>query len=110
MKKIIRLTESDLRRIVKRVINESGDNDIEIPEEFEGVINELGNNPSPQEIIDAYNSEVEEGTPLVDYLKGIFYNENDEEIPLDVVLDELNYAITGEEWEEEEDEYEDEEF
>ncbi len=110
MKKIIRLTESDLTRIVRRVINESGDNDIEIPEEFEDVINKLGNNPTPQEIIDAYNSEVEEGTTLVDYFRGIFYNENDEEFPFYDVLDELNYAITGEEYEEEEDEYEDEEF
>jgi hypothetical protein len=35
----------------------------------------------------------------------MFYNEDDQEIPTDVILDELNYAIVGEEedYDEEED-------
>ncbi len=103
MKKIIRLTERDLTRIVKRVIKEQeeGKNTIYIPVHYDGVRMELGKNVDPQDIIDSYNELVEEGTPLVDYseygTEGMFYNEDDEEIPVDVVLDELNYAIVGEE-------------
>jgi hypothetical protein len=58
---------------------------------------ELGESASPQDIIDLYNNYVEEGVPLVSYseygTEGKFYNEDDDEIPTDVILDELNYAI-----------------
>ena len=95
MKKI-RLTESDLIKIVKRVIKENKDM-IRIPREYSGVRMELGTRPTPEDIMDAYNTTVEEGTPLVSYSDGVFYNEEDMDIPVDVVLDELNYAIVGEE-------------
>ena len=95
MKKI-RLTESDLIKIVKRVIKENKDM-IRIPREYSGVRMELGTRPTPEDIIDAYNTTVEEGTPLVSYSDGVFYNEDNMEIPVDTVLDELNYAIVGEE-------------
>ena len=108
MKKIIRLTESDLTRIIKRVIKENEEDNIYIPREYKGVRMELGKSVNPQDIIEMYNELVEEGTPLVDYseygTEGMFYNEADEEIPVDVILDELNYAIVGEEEEEEEEE------
>jgi hypothetical protein len=98
MKKIIKLTESDLTRIVKRVIMEQTDM-IEIPKKYDGVRMELGNSVSPEDIIEMYNEIVEEGTPLVSYseygTEGKFYNEDDDEIPTDVILDELNYAIVG---------------
>jgi hypothetical protein len=46
---------------------------------------------------EVYNEIVEEGTPLVSYseygTEGKFYNEDDDEIPTDAILDELNYAI-----------------
>ena len=107
MKKVIRLTERDLTRIVKRVIKENeGENMIRIPKEYSGVVMELGKSSTPEEIMNAYNTTVEEGTPLVSYSDGVFYNEDDEEISVDAVLDELNYAIVGEEgfdYEEEED-------
>lgn len=93
MKKI-RLTESDLIKIVKRVIKENKDM-IRIPREYSGVRMEIGTRPTPEDIIDAYNTTVEEGTPLVSYSDGVFYNEEDMEIPLNDVLDELNYSITG---------------
>ena len=96
MKKVVRLTESDLTRIVKRVINEKTEM-IRIPREYSGVSMELGSRPTPEDIISAYNDIVEEGIPLVSYSDGIFYNEDDNEIPVDAVLDELNYAIVGEE-------------
>ena len=97
MKKIVKLTESDLMRIVKRVIKENeGENMIRIPKEYSGVRMELGTRPTPEDIIDAYNTTVEEGIPLVSYSDGVFYNEEDMDIPVDVVLDELNYAIVGE--------------
>jgi hypothetical protein len=57
---------------------------------------ELGKSANPQDIIEMYNELVEEGTALVDYSEeGMFYNEDDQEIPTDVILDELNYAIVG---------------
>ena len=105
MKKIIRLTELDLTRIVNRVIKENEEDTIRIPKKYDGVRMELGRVANPQDIIDMYNELVEEGTPLVDYTEGMFYNEDDEEIPTDVILDELNYAIVGEG-----EDYDDEEF
>ena len=96
MKKIVKLTERDLTRIVKRVIKENeGENMIRIPKEYSGVVMELGKSSTPEDIISMYNDEVEEGTPLVSYSDGVFYNEDDEEISVDAVLDELNYSITG---------------
>lgn len=72
-------------------------NKIHIPIEYSGVIMELGEEVDPNDIISLYNEIVEEGTPLVSYseygTEGKFYNENDDEIPTDVILDELNYAI-----------------
>jgi len=125
MKKVVRLTERDLMKIVKRVINEnddmmdsddyqpqydrdmeSGKDTIRIPMEYSGVRMELGSRPTPEDIISAYNDTVEEGIPLVSYSDGVFYNEDDNELPVDSVLDELNYAIVGEE----EIDYDDEEY
>ncbi len=101
MKKVIRLTESDLTRIVRRVINENDESMIRIPRKYDGVRMELGNSVSPEDIIEMYNGLVEEGTPLVDYseygTEGMFYNEEGQEIPVDAILDELNYAIVGKE-------------
>ena len=106
MKKIIRLTESDLTRIVKRVIKENEEGMIRIPTRYYGVRMELGKSANPQDIIEMYNELVEEGTALVDYSEeGMFYNEDDQEIPTDVILDELNYAIVGEE-----EDYDEEDF
>ena len=98
MKKVVKLTERDLTRIVKRIIKENeGENMIRIPKEYSGVVMELGKSSTPEEIMNAYNTTVEEGIPLVSYSDGVFYNEEDMDIPVDVVLDELNYAIVGEE-------------
>jgi len=106
MKKVIRLTESDLIRLVKRIINEREGEDysdlenkdknmIHIPKEFHVLRREMGTKATPKDIIDTYNEIVEEGTPLVSYSNGVFYNKDDEEIPVDVVLDELNYQFSG---------------
>jgi hypothetical protein len=78
--------------------NESFESEkIYIPTEYSGVIMELGEEVDPNDIISLYNEIVEEGTKLVSYsqygTEGKFYNENDDEIPTDVILDELNYAI-----------------
>jgi hypothetical protein len=76
---------------------EDDKNKIHIPIEYSGVIMELGEEVDPNDIISLYNEIVEEGTPLVSYsqygTEGKFYNEDDDEIPTDVILDELNYAI-----------------
>jgi|LakMenE18May11ns_1017448.scaffolds.fasta_scaffold9482224_1 hypothetical protein len=105
MKKIIKLTESDLTRIVKRVINEKQDM-IKIPKEYSGVRMELGNSVSPEDIIDMYNKLVAsegDSAELEKYEDGYFWNESMDEITLDVILDELNYAINGGEDEDDED-------
>jgi hypothetical protein len=97
MKKIIRLTESDLTRIVKRVINENKDM-IRIPSKYDGVRMELGKSVNPQDIIDMYNELVAsegESVPLEKYEDGYFWNESMDEITVDVILDDLNYAING---------------
>ena len=106
MRKIVGLTESDLTRIVRRVIKENEEGMIRIPRKYNGVRMELGKSAKPQDIIEMYNELVEEGTALVDYSEeGMFYNEDDQEIPTDVILDELNYAIVGEE-----EDYDEEDF
>ena len=82
----------------QQMFNESR---IHIPMEYNGVRMELGLEDSDEvnsdDIISLYNELVEEGTPLVGYseygTEGKFYNEDDDEIPTDVILDELNYAI-----------------
>ena len=112
MKKVITLTESDLVKIVKRVVKENRheEKDIFISAGFKGVRNKVGETASPQSIIELYNEHVEGATPLVKYLgRDIFLNANDEEVDKFTVLDELNYAILGEEDEEDYDEEEQEE-
>lgn len=113
MKRSIRVTESELTSIIKRVIKENDENTIRIPSMYDGVRMELGKRANPQDIIEMYNELVEEGTTLVDYseygTEGMFYNEEGDEIPTDVILDELNYAIVGEE-DEDYDDDEDEDF
>jgi hypothetical protein len=82
----------------QQMFNESK---IHIPTQYSGVRMELGLEDSGEansdDIISLYNKIVEEGTPLVSYseygTEGKFYNEDDDEIPTDVILDELNYAI-----------------
>ena len=104
MKKVIRLTESDLLRLVKKVIKENKDM-ISIPSQYGGVSMRFGDSISPKDIIDAYNYYVEEGTSLVSYSDGFFLNEEDIDIPVNEVLDELNYSITGGEDEEDADDF-----
>ena len=65
-----RLTERDLTRIVRRVINESEEDMIRIPRKFSGIKSELGSKASPQDIIDMYNEVVAsegESVPLEKY-------------------------------------------
>ena len=92
----------------KRKVNENRheEKDIFISGEFKGVRDEVrdekdnveGKTSSPNKIIELYNYYVEEGTPLVKYLgRDIFLNANDNEIDKYDVLDELNYALIGEE-------------
>lgn len=97
MKKVVKLTESDLMRIVKRVIKENeGEDMIRIPNDYSGVVMELGEFASPEDIIELYNNYVEEDGPLVSYSEdGFFTNADGDEIEEFIILDDLNYAITG---------------
>jgi hypothetical protein len=106
MKKVIRLTESDLMNLINRVIKENRheEKDIFISKGFKGVRNKVGETVSPQSIIELYNEYVEGGTPLVKYLgRDIFLNVNDVEVDKYTVLDGLNYVLLGKEDEEEDD-------
>jgi len=95
-KKSNKLSESDLVRMVKMVINEEKDNMIKIPNMFKSLKRVFDGEPTtPSKIINLYNDYVEEGIPLVSYSDGEFYNEEDMVIPVNVVLNELNYAIAG---------------
>ena len=91
--KLINTKSGDVKPLVNE--QEEGENMIRIPKDYRGVRSELGKVSTPEDIIDTYNDIVEEGTPLVSYSDGVFYNQDDEEISVDVVLDELNYSITG---------------
>jgi hypothetical protein len=100
MKKVIRLTESDLMNLIKRVIKENRheEKDIFISAGFKGVRNKVGETASPQSIIELYNEYVEGGTPLVKYLgRDIFLNVNDVEVDKYAVLDGLNNVLLGKE-------------
>jgi hypothetical protein len=100
MKRIIRLTESDLTRIVKRVVNENEEDMIRIPSKYDGVRMEFGKRANPQDIIDMYNELVAsegDSVRLEIYEDGYFWNEVMDDIMVDVILDQLNYAIVGEE-------------
>ena len=109
MKKIIRLTESDLTRIVKRVIKENEEDNIHIPRKYKGIRAEVGSKASPQDIIELYNEVVAsegESVPLEKYEDGYFWNEYMDDIMVDVILDELNYGLVGDE----DEDYDDEDF
>ena len=93
--KIRHIQESNIK-LEKMYLNEPSDS-IKIPKQFRGVITDFGDRASAQDIINAYNSDVEEGTTLVYYQNNHFYNENGDGVPVNVVLDELNYAIVGDE-------------
>jgi hypothetical protein len=100
MKKVIRLTESDLVKIVKRVIKENRheEKDIFISAGFKGVRDYVGKTASPQSIIELYNETVEADAALVKYLgRDIFLNTNDEEVDKYTVLEDLDDALLGDE-------------
>jgi len=100
MKKVITLTESDLVKIVKRVVKENTheEKDIFISAGFKGVRDYVGKTASPQSIIELYNETVEADAALVKYLgRDIFLNTNDEEVDKYTVLEDLDDALLGDE-------------
>jgi hypothetical protein len=100
MKKVVRLTESDLVKIVKRVIKENTheEKDIFISAGFKGVRDYVGKTASPQSIIELYNETVEADAALVKYLgRDIFLNTNDEEVDKYTVLEDLDDALLDDE-------------
>ena len=115
MHKSFLITEEEKNRILgmhnnatsKQYLKENEEETIRIPRKYNGVIMELGKDVNPQDIIGMYNELVSsegESVPLEKYEDGYFWNEYMDEIPVDVVLDELNYSIVGEE-----EDYDDEE-
>jgi hypothetical protein len=102
MKKIVKLTESDLMRIVKRVINEEKeekDNMIKIPKKFRALRNELGAEATPSDIKKFWNKYVLPDTmgdtpKLSSFEDGKFVNAKGKSLPVSAILDELNYAFS----------------
>ena len=103
MKKVVRLTENDITRLVKRVIKEQMEgNRLIIPNEFPGIIDEVGTITTSNEIIRLYNELVSPGDfgdipQLVGYDSNsdMFLNEEGMNIESYVIFDEINYALTG---------------
>ena len=109
MKKVIRLTESDLARIVKRIIREGEEKTIDIPKRFRHLRNEVGATATPNEIKKMWNQEVLPDTmgdtpKLTSFEDGKFVNANGKSIPVSAILDEINYALSDDEDEDDEDE------
>ena len=93
MKKVIRLSENELIKVIKILIKENDSERISIPSQFKGVRKVSGVSVHPEDIIDDYNEWVIEGIPLDSYSNGVFFNEEDEEVKLEDILDDLDYAI-----------------
>lgn len=113
MNKIIKITENDLTRIVRKVIKEQMEgNRLIVPDIFTGIIDEVGNITTSNEIISLYNELVSPGDfdnvpQLVgfDSNRDMFVNEEGMNIESYVIFDEINYALTGMEPDEESDEF-----
>ena len=102
MKKIIRLTENDLARIIRRVINEGNDDIIKIPKKFKALRMEIGDESTPSEIKKLWNKYVLPDTmgdtpKLSSFEDGKFVNADGKSLPISAILDELNYAFSDEE-------------
>lgn len=103
MKKIIKLTESDLTNIVKRVIKEKRNfNDplfrLFVPEEMNDLITQIGPHPTIQRVIDSYNDIMgDKSSPLVNFNEDLFlfYSEDGEKFTPDEVFSELNDEINN---------------
>jgi len=107
MKKITRLTESDLTRLVKKIISE-GKNDIKIPKKYKGLHSEVGSSTSANEIISMWNEYVfpdvmGDASKLSEYEDGKFHNKKGKSFSVNVILDEINYSLVGDEDDEDED-------
>ena len=102
MSRLVRLTESDLVRIVKRVIREGEEKTIDIPKRFRHLRNEVGETATPNEIKKMWNQEVRPDTMgdaprLTSFEDGKFVNAKGKSFPVSAILDEINYALSGEE-------------
>jgi hypothetical protein len=81
--------------------NESFESDnIQIPSEFEYLQSELGEETTPNEIIELWNELVIPDTmgdtsKLVGYRNGSFFNEDGDELGVNAILDEINYSLSG---------------
>lgn len=103
MKKIIRITESDLIKIVKQSIVEDYSDDpsnrLFVPEEFDGAIMELGSRPTPGTVIDVFNDIFQgDASNLVDFNKDLFlfYNEDGDDITPEEIYEMIDDFVKDE--------------
>lgn len=109
MKKIIRLTESDLTKIVRRIIKEESEN-IKIPYEYYNVREMIGDSATPEDIKELFNELLSDDLigglpPIVGFDGKFFKHEDGDENTVKTILFILQDAL----FENDEDEYEDEE-
>jgi hypothetical protein len=100
MRKIVRLTEGDISRIVKRIIRENKENTIDIPKSLRSLRDEVGPTASPSEIKQMWNEYVfpeimDNISKLVSFEDGKFKTKDGESFPVDAILDDLDHVLSG---------------
>ena len=81
-KRIVKLSENDLNRLVKKVIKEQEEYKLlNVPEEYDQVIADVGKNPSPEDVMELWNDLFDGDAPyLEDFDNGVFINDDGDEV------------------------------
>jgi hypothetical protein len=81
-KRIVKLSENDLNRLVKKVIKEQEEYKLlNVPEEYDQVIADVDKNPSPEDVMELWNGLFDGDAPyLEDFDNGVFINEDGDEV------------------------------
>ncbi len=92
MGKIVKLTENDLTRIVKKVIKEQDNHMLlNVSDEYDQVVADLGKNPSPGDVMELWNDLFDGDAPyLEDFDNGVFINEDGDEVSPEQVYMEMD--------------------
>ena len=118
MRKVLRLTETDIRRIVKRVIKEDDEDmikksfhfdedEIQIPDEYDALQSELGGDTIDSgELMNLYNELISDGIyddipdefpPIVSYDGEVFEKGDGDTMTAEEVMMELNDSLMNNE-------------
>ena len=91
-KRIVKLTENDLNRLVKKVIKEQEEYSLlNVPDQYDQVIADVGKNPSPEDVMELWNDLFDGDAPyLEDFDNGVFINEDGDEVSPEQVYMEMD--------------------